>query len=101
MVLSKMLAKKGTQKIQAVVPNEKEWMIVFTFVNATREYLPNFYIFKGTRKIKEYVSRCQDGAIGPCKRKARWMLIFSANGCINFLKSWKERRFLALQEGIM
>ena len=41
-------------------------------MNATKEYLPNFYIFKGIKKAREYVSRCDDGAMWAIQKKG-WM----------------------------
>ena len=38
-------------------------MIVLTIIKAIGDYLLNFYIFKGTKKIKEHVSKCEERAM--------------------------------------
>ena len=46
-----------------IITNEREWMIALTTITDAREYLPHLYIFKGTRTTKEYVSKCEEGAM--------------------------------------
>ena len=55
--LDKVLTKKGARRIPLVVFNEQEWMTVLTTTNAIGEYLLNFYMFKGLKKIREYVAK--------------------------------------------
>ena len=40
-----VLAKVGSWNVHQVVPDECEWLIVLTCINATGESIPNFYIF--------------------------------------------------------
>ena len=67
--LGKVPARNGGRKVHAVIPNEREWLTVLTTINAAREYLPNFYIFKGKRKTREYVARYEDGALWAMQSK--------------------------------
>ena len=67
--LEKVLARKGGRKVHMVVPNEWKWLIVLTTINGVGEYLPNFYILKKTRKIREYVFKCEDGALQAMQKK--------------------------------
>jgi hypothetical protein len=49
---SKVSAKNGTRIVYTLVPDEREWIIVLCAINAAEETIPNFYIFKGKKKIK-------------------------------------------------
>jgi hypothetical protein len=44
-----VLAKTGTRSVHQVVLDEREWLIVLTYINAAGESIPNFYIFRGKR----------------------------------------------------
>ena len=59
-------------------------MIVLTTINVIGKYLANFYIFKEKRSTRDYVFKCEDGAL--------WMMLkegwiqtstFLHNGWIN------------------
>ena len=70
--LGKVIARKGAKKNQVIIPNERESMTVLTIINAAKEYLSHFYIFKGTRATREYVSKCEEGAMSAMQKKG-WM----------------------------
>ena len=61
--LGKVFAKKGVRGIHQILPSEREWVSVLSTVNANGESIPNYYIFKGIRKIKNYVALCEEGAM--------------------------------------
>jgi len=42
-----VIAKKGSKEVHKVILDLREWLSVLSCINATGEYLPNFYIFKG------------------------------------------------------
>ena len=50
-----VIALKGTKIVQKVTHNHKEWMSVLTCINVQGDFLPNFYIFKGKRKSKNFL----------------------------------------------
>ena len=60
--LEKVMERKNERKVQMIVVNEREWMIVLTTINIG-DYFLIFYIFKGTRKTREYVAKYQEGAM--------------------------------------
>jgi hypothetical protein len=53
-----MLAKRGSQQVYNTIPKSKEWMIINCVVNATRNILLSFYIFKGERIKEYYIQQC-------------------------------------------
>jgi len=55
-----VLAKKGARSVHVVVPDQREWLSVLACVNAAGEKLPNFFIFKGTKKKFNYISKTSD-----------------------------------------
>jgi hypothetical protein len=41
------LAKVGSKLVHSIFPNEQEWLLMSSYINAHGESIPNFYIFKG------------------------------------------------------
>jgi hypothetical protein len=74
-----VLAKRGSHVVHSVIPNKQEWLTVLTCINASGQYIPNFYIFKGMHMRHNYIRRCESGATMAMSRKA-WMtgFLFSA-----------------------
>ena len=70
--LGKVFAKRGVRGIHHIIPSEREWLSVLSAVNANGEFIPNYYIFKGIRKIKNYVALCEEGAMMGTQKKG-WM----------------------------
>ena len=70
--LGKVFAKRGVRGIHQILPSEREWLSVLSAVNANGECIPNYYIFKGIRKIKNYVALCEEGAMMGMQKKG-WM----------------------------
>ena len=61
---TKVLARRGAKTVQSIAPNSREWIIVLSCVNATRQCLLNFYIFKGVRNTnKNHTILYEDGTI--------------------------------------
>ena len=60
---TKVLIRRGVRVVQSITPNSRKWIIVFTCVNAVGNWIPNFYIFKAVRHIKNYTTLCEEGAI--------------------------------------
>lgn len=58
--------------MHSLMPNEREWLTVFTCVNASGESIPGFYIFKGKRIKENYIANCEDGASMAMQPEA-WM----------------------------
>ena len=67
-----MFAKKGIRGVHKVIPAEREWLSVLSAINAQGESIPNYYIFKGVRKLNNYVALCEEGAMMGMQKKG-WM----------------------------
>jgi hypothetical protein len=42
-----VIAKRGAQRVHSIVPNQNEWLSVLVAVNAAKQAILAFYIFKG------------------------------------------------------
>ena len=79
--LAKVLARKGVRSVHAQILNEREWLSVFTSINATGSYILHFFIFKGKRRLKYYIHLCRVGTTMAMQDKgymtsylfSRWM----------------------------
>jgi hypothetical protein len=59
-------------------------------VNASGEYIPYFYIFKGKRMKKNYIERCEDGTSMAMQAKA-WMTGFLFSSWISHFSQAMEK----------
>ena len=81
---AKVFAKRGVRGIRKIVPEEREWMSVLSTINASGQTIPNYYIFKGIRKLRDYIIFCEERAMLGMQKKGRmdnthfmeWMDIF-------------------------
>ena len=60
--LRKVLARKDTRHVHTHIPNKREWLSVLTSINAARWSLLHFFIFKGKRRLKDYIQHCGVGS---------------------------------------
>ena len=101
-----VLARRVTRTVHQVMPDEREWLSVLVCVNAAGEAIPSFYVFKGKRFKRNYIAKCESGAImamQPCA----WMTGFLfAKWISHFVKSVAqfggvspERRHLLILDG--
>ena len=82
--LAKVLARKGVRSVHAQISNEREWLSVLTSINAAGSYIPHFFIFKGKRRLKDYIHLCRIGTTMAMQDKGymtsylffRWMDYF-------------------------
>ena len=56
--IGKVLAYRDFTNVHTIIPNERKWILVLTCINANRDIIPNYYIFKGVRKRKDYLDLC-------------------------------------------
>ena len=61
--LGKVFAKRRLRCIHQVIPTEREWLSVLIAINASGTTIPNYYIFKGIRKLRNYTALCEEGAL--------------------------------------
>lgn len=57
-----VVAEKGIRSVHQVTPDQREWLSVLVCVNASGDYIPSFYVFKGKRFRKNYIEKCEPGA---------------------------------------
>ena len=70
-----VFAKHGSRAVLSIIRDKREWLIVLACVNASREYIPNFYIFKGKLMRRNYIERYEDGTSMAMQVKG-WMTGF-------------------------
>ena len=71
--LGKVFAKRGVRGVHQVIPTEREWLSVLSAINANGGTIPNYYIFKGVRKLRDYTTYCEEGALLGMQKKGGWI----------------------------
>ena len=89
--LTKVFAKRGIKGVYKVVPAERKWLSVLTAINASGQWISNYYIFKGVRKLRNYVIKCEKGAMQGMQKKG-WMDSF------HFME-WMDHFINRIKEG--
>jgi hypothetical protein len=56
-----MFAKVGSKSVHSIFPNEREWLLMLSYINAHGESIPNFYILKGKQFNRNYIEQCENG----------------------------------------
>ena len=56
-----VLAKTGSQMVDTVLLDQREWLSVLVCINAAGDTIPNFYIFKGKCFGRNYIEKCEFG----------------------------------------
>ena len=67
--------QKGVRSVYKIAPNEQEHITTLTCINATGQYIPNFYIFKGKRIRANYIQHCENQAAMAMQPQA-WLTQF-------------------------
>ena len=55
-----------------VIPSEREWLSILLAINASGGTVPNYYIFKRVRKLRDYTILYEEGALLGMQKKG-WM----------------------------
>ena len=71
----KVLARKGQRHVQIIIPNGTESLTVLSAINASGEIIPNFYIFRGWQRRRDYIVFYEPFATMAMQKKG-WMNIF-------------------------
>jgi hypothetical protein len=50
-----VLTKVGSKLVHSIIPNERKWLFVLSYINAHGKSIPNFYIFKGKQFRRNYI----------------------------------------------
>ena len=84
------MARTGARNMHQVIPDEWEWLTVLTYINASSETIPNFYIFRSKRFRKKYIQFCKQG-VTMAMSKIAWMIV-----CL--FSTWLNHFILALRK---
>ncbi|XP_059068688.1 MFS-type transporter clz9-like [Cryptomeria japonica] len=68
----RVLARKGSQNVSHILLKSHEWITIICCVNASRQSIPVFYLFKGKRQIQIHIAKCELGACMATQQHA-WM----------------------------
>ena len=68
----KVLARKGQRHVQTIIPNGTKSLTMLSAINASGETIPNFYIFRGWHRRRDYIVFCEPFATMAMQRKG-WM----------------------------
>jgi len=101
-----VLAQKGCKTVhKKVTPDQREWITVVSCVNARGNTIPNFFIFKGKRNFRNYLTKTgKKGAVQVMQSKAwmtnalfvEWILHFLLNLSKDYGISQTNRHLLIL-----
>ena len=58
-----VFARRGTKSVHSTVPNSKEHLTVLSCINAASHHVPNLYIFKGKRRHRNFILKCEPQAV--------------------------------------
>ena len=72
--MAKVFVRRRIKGVHKVIPTEKEWLSVLSAINANRYHIPNNYIFKGVRRLRDYTIFCEMGAMLGMQKKG-WMIL--------------------------
>jgi hypothetical protein len=70
-----VIAKTGERRVHSIVRDQREWLYVLVCINTAGSAIPSFYIFRGKRFGKNYIERCEAGAIMAMQPRA-WMISY-------------------------
>jgi hypothetical protein len=85
------MAIKGSRSIHSIIPDSKEWLTVLSSINAAGETIPNFYIFKGMRRKRDYIKKCEPFATCAMQSNA-WMNAYLFNKWMDhFIEAMKKK----------
>ena len=77
--------------VHSIIPNLREWLIVLSVINATKETISNFYIFKGMRRKRDYIAKCKPYKTCAMQRNA-WMNAYLFNKWMDhYIQAMKKR----------
>lgn len=66
-----IIARKGCRNVHAIVLEEREWLSVLAWINASRQHVPIFYIFQSKRIMRNYIAKAESCATMAMHPKAR------------------------------
>ena len=61
--MAKVFAKKGIKGVHKCILAKRDLLSALLAINIANETIPNYYIFKEVRQIRNYIAKCEDGAM--------------------------------------
>ena len=92
-----VFARRGTKSMHSTVPNSKEHFTILSCVNAAGHHVPNLYIFKGKRRHRNFILKCEPQAVMAMQPNA-WITAFLFSIWISRFISILSDRYGILQE---
>jgi len=68
-----VIAKRGCKNVHIVTPDQREWLSILVCINAAEQAIPNFYIFKGKRKTRNFLRKTGDVEDVMAMQEKAWM----------------------------
>ena len=87
-----VFARRGTRSVHTTIPSSNEHLTVLSTVNALGQSIPNFYIFKGKRKLRNYIVRCEQDSCMAMQPNG-WMTAFLFSAWITHFLCIVRRRY--------
>jgi hypothetical protein len=84
-------ALRGSRTVHFLMPNEREWVIVLSCINASRQSIPGFYIFRGKRVMMNYIQNCENGATMAMQPEGWMIAILFSYWISHFIQSLQQR----------
>ncbi|XP_057859753.2 MFS-type transporter clz9-like [Cryptomeria japonica] len=81
----RVLARKGSRNISYILLKSHDWITILCYVNASGQSIPGFYLFKGKRRIQNYIGKCEPGARMATKQHV-WMTKELFTSCLHHFK---------------
>jgi hypothetical protein len=99
-------ARRGSQTIHSLMPNEREWITILSCINASGYSIPSFYIFKGKRVMENNIEHCEDRASWAMQPEGWMTTLLFLYWISHFIKALESRdgvsptnRYLLIVDG--
>ena len=58
--VGRVFAPGGFRNVHTIIPNEREWISILTTINAQGDTIPNFYIFKFSKRMDHFLAKLRE-----------------------------------------
>ena len=100
--LGKVFAKRSIRGVHKTIPIQRKWLSILSTINANGESIPNYYLFKGVRQMRNYGALCEPNAMIGMQKKG-WMDSYHFMEWMDHFKHTMEanqsRRHLLIPDG--
>jgi hypothetical protein len=89
-------ALRSSRTAHSLMPNEREWVIVLSRIDASGQSIPGFYIFRGKRVMMSYIQHCEDGATMAMQPEGWMTAILFSTWISHFIESLQHKGGISL-----